>query len=190
MGKLEESLRESPVVEKEDYSYFVHPVTDGTPPIEPELLREITTRIVNKVDIEEVDKIVAPEAMGIHISTALSIFVDIPVVVVRKRSYGFDDEVGVHQVTGYSDNEMYINSVEEGDNVLLIDDVVSTGGTLKCICEALESIGTEIVDVVAVIQKGIDRNAEIPADVVSLVTVEVEDGEVKILSEKQSKPSP
>ncbi|MFB6283079.1 MAG: hypoxanthine/guanine phosphoribosyltransferase [Halobacteria archaeon] len=183
MRKLEESLRGSPVVEKEDYSYFVHPITDGTPPLEPGLLREISARIVNLVDVEDVDKIVAPEAMGIHISTALSIFIDVPVVVVRKRSYGFEDEVGVHQVTGYDDNEMYINGVNEDDSVLLIDDVVSTGGTLNCICDALESIGTEIVDAVAVIQKGTDRNIEVPVDFLSLVTVDVVDGDVVILDE-------
>jgi len=49
---------------------------------------------------------------------------------------------------------MYINDVEEGDRVLVLDDVLSTGGTMKAILDALtDEVGAEVVDVVAVIKK-------------------------------------
>ena len=130
MDRLRESLLEAPIIEKEGYHYFVHPISDGVPMLEPELMREIVIRIIRKADLEDVDKIIAPEAMGIHISTAVSLMTDIPLVVVRKRGYGLDGEVSISQVTGYSESEMYINDVTEGDRVLVLDDVLSTGGTL------------------------------------------------------------
>lgn len=180
--RLRQSLLEAPIVRKEKdgevYEYFVHPITDGVPPLEPAVLREIVVGVVRRADVENIDKIVAPEAMGIHIATAVSLAVDVPVTVVRKRSYGFDDEVSVSQVTGYSEGEMYLNSVEKGDRVLLIDDVLSTGGTLTAVHEALESVGAEVVDTVVVIEKG--EKPEMGFEVKSLVKADVEDGEVVV----------
>ena len=106
MDRLTESLLDAPIVEKDGYHYFVHPISDGVPMLEPELMREIVVRIVRKADLDGVDKIIAPEAMGIHIATAVSLATDIPLVVVRKREYGLDGEIPISQVTGYSENEM------------------------------------------------------------------------------------
>ena len=156
MDWLKRSLLDAPIIEKDGYHYFVHPISDGVPMLEPGLLREIVIKIINKVkreNLENIDKIVTPAAMGIHISTALSLVTDIPLVVVRKREYGLEGEVSLMQETGYSKNEMYINDIREGDRVLLLDDVISTGGTIIAIMEALEKIGAEVVDVIAVINK-------------------------------------
>ena len=153
MDRLQRSMREAPIIEKDGYHYFVHPISDGVPMLRPELLREIVIKIIRKAQLENVDKIVTPAAMGIHISTAVSLMTDIPLVVVRKRKYGLEGEVALQQVTGYSESEMYMNDVYEGDRVLLLDDVLSTGGTLKALCGALDEIGADIVDIVAVIKK-------------------------------------
>jgi adenine phosphoribosyltransferase len=182
MNQLEASLLDAPVIEKEGYQYFVHPISDGVPMLEPELLREIVIKIIRKADVEGVDKIVTPAAMGIHISTAVSLMTDIPLVVVRKRRYGLEGEVALSQVTGYSENEMYINDVDAGDRVLLLDDVLSTGGTLRGITGALEEIGAEVADVVAVIKKegGGNELDDSAYDVKTLINVDVVDREVVI----------
>lgn len=182
MDRLRHSLRETPIVEKEGYQYFVNPVSDGVPTVDPALLREIAVGILKQVDVADIDKIVTPEAMGIHISTAVSLVSDLPMVVVRKRSYGLPGELAIHQETGYSENEMYVNDVDEGDRVLLLDDVYSTGGTLSAVDVALEEIGAELVEAVAVIGKS-DEEPTLPSGmpVTTLVDVAVEDGAVKIL---------
>jgi adenine phosphoribosyltransferase len=120
--------------------------------------------------------------MGIHISTAVSLMTDIPLVVIRKREYGLDGEVSLTQVTGYSEGEMYINDVYEGDSVLVLDDVLSTGGTMKGILTALDDIGAEILDVVAVIKKaGENELDDTDYDVKTLINVDVVDGDVEIV---------
>ena len=186
MDRLAQSLLETPVVEKEGYHYFVHPVSDGVPPLEPGLLREIAVRILSKVDFDTVDKIIAPEAMGIHISTTLSLMTDVPMVVVRKRSYGLDGERSLSKATGYEKSEMYINNVEPGDRVVVLDDVLSTGGTLAALLTALEAVGATVVDTVAVIKKvgGENELDETEFDVKTLINVDVVDGEVVIVDER------
>ncbi|WP_138006723.1 hypoxanthine/guanine phosphoribosyltransferase [Halalkalirubrum salinum] len=182
MDLLRQSLLDAPIIEKGDYEYFVHPVSDGVPMLEPELLREIVIRIIRKAELENIDKIVTPAAMGIHISTAVSLMTDIPLVVIRKREYGLEGEVALSQETGYSESEMYINDVEPGDRVLVLDDVLSTGGTMKAILDALTDIGTDVVDVVAVIKKaGPNKLDDTDYRVKTLINVSVEDGEVVIV---------
>ncbi|MFB6073304.1 MAG: hypoxanthine/guanine phosphoribosyltransferase [Halobacterium sp.] len=184
MDRLKQSLLDAPIIEKDGYHYFVHPISDGVPMLEPELLREIVIRIIRKAELENVDKIVTPAAMGIHISTAVSLMTDIPLVVIRKREYGLPGEVALSQQTGYSENEMYINDVDEGDRVLVLDDVLSTGGTLRAITDALDHIGADVADVVAVIKKaGPNELEEGGIDVKTLINVDVEDGDVVIVDE-------
>ena len=106
MDQLKQSLLDAPIIEKDGYHYFVHPISDGVPMLRPELLREIVIKIIRKAELDDVDKIVTPAAMGIHISTAVSLMTDIPIVVIRKREYGLPGEVALSQQTGYSENEM------------------------------------------------------------------------------------
>ena len=185
MDKLKQSLLEAPIIEKEGYHYFVHPISDGVPMLRPELLREIVIRIIRKAELDDVDKIVTPAAMGIHLSTAVSLMTDIPLVVVRKRQYGLDGEVALSQVTGYSENEMYVNDVYDGDRVLVLDDVLSTGGTLAGLTGALEDIGADICDIICVIKKADGKNKLDDAgyDAKTLINVVVEDGEVVVTDE-------
>lgn len=182
MEKLEQSLHEAPIIEKEGYNYFVHPISDGVPTLEPGLLREIVIGIIRKAELKDVDKIVTPAAMGIHISTAVSLMTDIPLVVIRKRGYGLPGEVELSARTGYDENEMYINDVAAGDRVLLLDDVLSTGGTLAAISKGLDHIGADIVDIVVVIKKvGPNELDDQEHDVRTLINVDVRDGEVVIV---------
>ncbi|MGB9936418.1 MAG: hypoxanthine/guanine phosphoribosyltransferase [Methanobacterium sp.] len=182
LDMLKKTLEEAPIIKKGEYNYFIHPITDGIMLVEPQLLREVSDAITKIADLN-VDKIVCMEAMGIHIATALSLQTNIPFVVVRKRCYSLEEEVAVHQVTGYSECELYINGIEEGDRVLVVDDVVSTGGTMVAVLNALKSFGAEIVDIVAVVEKG-EGKARVKKDtgyeVKTLVKVEVNSGKVVI----------
>jgi adenine phosphoribosyltransferase len=179
---LIKSLLEAPIVKKGDYDYFVNPVTDGIPLVYPELLNEVAEAVSKFGDLN-VDKIVCVEAMGIHLATAISLQTGIPFVVVRKRFYGLEGELAVHQTTGYSQGELYINGLWKGDRIFLIDDVISTGGTMTAVIQALQRIGTEIVDVMAIIEKGDGKEKvenKTGVKVKSLVRANVSDGKVVI----------
>jgi len=179
---LIKSLLEAPIVKKGNYDYFVHPVTDGIPLVHPELLNEVAEAVSKFADLK-VDKIVCVEAMGIHLATAISLQTGIPFVVVRKRFYGLEGEIAVHQTTGYSQGELYINGLWKGDRIFLIDDVVSTGGTMTAVIQALQRIGTEIVDVMAIIEKGDGKEKvenKTGVNVKCLVRANVSNGKVVI----------
>lgn len=181
MGELlRRSALASPVVKRGDYDYFVHPLTDGVPEVEPALLKEVVDEILAIADTRA-DLLLTVEAMGIPLATALSERTGLPFAVVRKRSYGLPGEVAVHQATGYSSGELYLNGVRAGMRVLLVDDVVSTGGTLGAVIEAVRHVGARLVDAVVIFEKGEGRaNVERKHNVKvkTLLRVEVRGGRV------------
>jgi len=177
LNLLEKSLIESPIVKKGEYNYFVHPITDGVPCIEPALIREVACAMVQVMNLSDVDYIVTAEAMGIPIGIALSLMTDIPLSIVRKRQYGLDGEVSVSQTTGYSKNQLFINGIKTGDRIVIVDDVISTGGTIRALLSALHSIGAIVQDVCFAVSKG-DVQLDIPYHY--LIRIEVTD-QVKII---------
>lgn len=183
LEKLKESVEESPVVDMGDYHYFIHPLSDGLPLVEQELLCEVVDAVKEKADLD-CDYILTAQSMGFPLASALSMETGLPYKFIRKREYGLEGEVSIDQVTGYSESEMYLNFVEEGDRVFLIDDVLSTGGTLKGIITALKEIGVEIVDVVVVFEKvGVkeELEKELDVNIKSLLKVEMDGPEVNII---------
>lgn len=178
------SLKESPIIKKGEYNYFVNPITDGIPPMSAEILREIVDVIIAQIgtgDINKIDKIVCVEAMGIHLATALSLATNIPFVVIRKREYGLDGEKPIFQQTGYSKGELYINYINSGDNIMLIDDVVSTGGTMIATLNALSDIGANIIKTIAIVEKGEGKKIvedETGFSVLTLAKLDIIDGKI------------
>lgn len=158
LEKLKKSLEEAPVIQKEcdgqTYNYFIHPISDGIPQTDPAVLEEIADYIISDGKTGGTDKIVTVEAMGIPIATALSLKTGIPVSIIRKREYGLNGEVELSQSTGYSKGSLFINGLEKGDRILIVDDVISTGGTLLPLLETLNTMETDIAGVYCVIGRG------------------------------------
>lgn len=181
MDRLYQSLYDAPIVDKDGYEYLVHPITNGVPTLEPALLREVAVEIVRRINVD-VDKIVAPEAMGIHLATAVSLQTDIPLTVIRKRAYGLPNERQLTKETGYSSSEMYINDITADDRIVIIDDIVSTGGTLAAICRTLDEIGCDIDNIIAVLRKVDGESAldDVDHEVTTLVDITVNNGSVTI----------
>ena len=182
LEEVKKSLESSPIVKKGEYNYFVNPISDGVPAMEPKMMRELIMAVYKYADLD-IDKIVAVEAMGIHLATALSLATDIPFVVIRKREYGLEGETQVYQKTGYGSSNLYINDLHPGERILLIDDVVSTGGTLIALIKTLQDLDLEIKTVVAVLEKGKGKEiveAETGVELLTIIKLDVIDGKVVI----------
>ncbi|OPY50109.1 MAG: Hypoxanthine/guanine phosphoribosyltransferase [Methanosaeta sp. PtaU1.Bin060] len=185
LERLKKSLLDAPVFRRGEYNYFIHPITDGVPEIRPELIREVVGHIIRIANLD-VDKIVTVEAMGIPIGVALSIITDIPLVIIRKRKYGLPGEIEVAQVTGYSKSQLFLNGIEKGDRVIVVDDVISTGGTLLATLESLKVAGASVQDVVAVIRRG-DGVTRLRSKGYQIKTmVEVDVGEKRVMRVTES----
>ncbi len=181
---LRNSLDGVPTIKRGDYNYFQHPLADGAPAIPPELLREIGAATV-KIANMDVDVILTMEAMGIHIATVLSDMTNIPMNIIRKTERYLPNELTLDQETGYSKGTMYLNSIKSGDRVLVLDIVISTGGTLIAVLNGLKRLGAIVEDVVCVIERD-DGVAKVKSatgfDVKTIVKIDVGEN-IKIIED-------
>jgi|TARA_B100000902_G_scaffold9082_2_gene11354 adenine phosphoribosyltransferase len=182
---LQDSLRGAPIIWKGDYPYFIHPISDGIPRMDPDVLRATRDLIVSSVDWSKVDLIVTVEAMGLPLLAAVGDATGKPTVVIRKRSYGMEGETRVDVATGYSESTVFINDIKPGERIVIVDDVISTGGTLEPLLQKFEDMGVIFQDVVIAIEKGEGRkrlNREKPHwPIRSLVGIDIIDGKVEIV---------
>ena len=181
---LKDSVVKAPVVWKEGYPYFVHPLSDGVPRQSAELLTAARDLISEGVDWESVDIILGIEAMGIPLAAALCLSSGKPLVIGRKRQYGLPGEVSIDQSTGYSKGEIFLNDIDQGARVLIVDDVVSTGGTLHPVLKAVEESGAIVQDCWIVFEKGegmnnIRTSGDWPLN--SLVRIEMQGDKIVVL---------
>ena len=187
INRLRESLKNAPVIWKGDYPYFIHPITDGVPRLDPMVLQAVTDLCQKAIDWNGVDLILGIEAMGLPLTAPLSVQTGIPLIIARKRSYGLEGEVTIGQETGYSKGEMFLNDMKPGENVVIVDDVLSTGGTLKAVIEGVRRTGAVVSHIIAVVEKGpglkILQEQYPEINIESLVRLEMDGGEVVLLDE-------
>jgi adenine phosphoribosyltransferase len=183
LSEFKSSLTGSIVIKRGDYDYFVHPITDGIPWLTPQILDSVCRTMVSVAN-KGFDRILVIEAMGIPLGTALSLQTGKPLTVIRKRPYGLPGERPLDQSTGYSKGTLFINGITRGDRVLLVDDVLSTGGTLRSVLVGLRDIGAVVVDVVVAVEKSdirheLEKEFGIPIKV--LVKIDIVCGNVVVM---------
>ena len=140
--------------------------------------------LLHRIDWENIDLILSIEAMGLPLASVLSVATGIPTVVARKRSYGLDLETVVDQSTGYSNGSIWINDVNPEEKILVVDDVISTGGTMEAVLSSLESRGAILSEVWTIFEKGDGMKKLIKKHnwpIKSLVRIEMNGAEVNIL---------
>ena len=181
LERLRASLAGCPVVKFGDYDYFVHPITDGIPLGDPKVLDEVTDGLVELGEWNRCDKIVTAESMGFPLAAVLSLKTGKPYVFIRKRQYKLPGEISIRQTTGYGSTDLFVNNVHGGDRVVFVDDVISTGGTLRAVVKTLRHLGAEVVDVLIVFEKTSEKAAMEKAlgiRIKTLLPVEVRDGKL------------
>lgn len=154
MQILKQSLSDAPIIWKRDYPYFIHPITDGVPRLEPNVLQAIVDLTEPLVDWDNIDIILGIEAMGLPLTAPLAMRTGVPMVIARKRNYGLEGEVQINQQTGYSKGSIYLNDIKAGERIAIIDDVLSTGGTMRSVIEGVKQTKASVENIVIVVEKG------------------------------------
>jgi adenine phosphoribosyltransferase len=121
--------------------------------------------------------------MGIHIASVLSQMTGIPFNIVRKKSQQIKDEIILRQVTGYSTSDLYM-TIPKNKKVLIVDSVISTGGTLIAVINGLKKLNTYIVDIICVIERddGVKKVKEKTGyEVKTLQKISIKNGKVVLI---------
>ncbi len=120
------------------------------------LFRSITHYFAERVVDREITKIVGIESRGFIFGAALAHELGIGLTLIRKPNKLPFEKIGVDYELEYGTDrvEMHADGVGNGERVLLIDDLLATGGTAAAACDLLNQAGAEIVEVAFLIELG------------------------------------
>ena len=114
---------------------------------------ETINRIVEKAKKMEIDKIAAIESRGFVFASAVSYIMNKPFILLRKKNklpadvYSTDFELEY----GTATIEVHKDSINRGEKVLIIDDLIATGGTAEAAAKLIEISGGKVTAFIFVI---------------------------------------
>ena len=96
---------------------------------------------------KNINKVIGVESRGFFFGILLAHKLNAGFVPVRKpKKLPFETISASYELEYGTDTlEMHIDAIQKGDKVLIHDDVLATGGTAKAVCELVEQLGGEIV---------------------------------------------
>lgn len=150
--KLEKFIRDIPDFPKQGIIF-----KDITPLIgDPQAFKTVINLLAKKYKNKKIDKILCVESRGFIFASALGYKLGIGIVPVRKPGklpYKTTKETYALEY-GTDTLEMHVDAFKKGARVLIIDDLLATGGTVKACTNLVKKQGGKVIGIGLVIELG------------------------------------
>lgn len=120
---------------------------------DPVGFRVTINELVNRYTGMKIDKVAGIEARGFIIAAALAFQLGVGFVPIRKKGKLPAETIGQEYDLEYGTDriEMHVDAISKGENVLLVDDLIATGGTAGAAVKLIEMMGGKVVECAFVI---------------------------------------
>ncbi|HEU0074854.1 MAG TPA: phosphoribosyltransferase family protein [Dehalococcoidia bacterium] len=184
MNGLRTVYQHAGVVFSGRFETTVNELTDQLPALRPEIMAEAADEILRIGDFD-CDKLLVEEEKGAALGGVVALKAGLPLAMARRYNYDIPS-FKVPLESEYIEGHLYVNGIQPGDRVIVIDDTISTGGTLIALLRAVRELGAVIHDVVALVEKvdnhGVERVLkETGITVKTLLKIQIVDGRVVVL---------
>ena len=121
---------------------------------DPAAFRQCIDQLVERYGPRGVDKVVGVESRGFIFGAALAYHLNVGFIPVRKPGKLPAETIKEEYELEYGTDalEIHKDAVAEGEKVLVIDDLLATGGTLEATCRLIERLGGKVEEVCTVIE--------------------------------------
>lgn len=122
--------------------------------LEPQAVQFIVDSWAQRYADQEIDKIVGAESRGFIFGAPLAYAMGLPFVLARKAGkLPAEVEREEYQLEYGTDViEIHKDAIRAGDRLLLVDDLLATGGTMGAVARLVEKMGGEVVEAAFVIE--------------------------------------
>ncbi len=121
---------------------------------EPRALRLVTCQLAERLAGRRIDQVVGIEARGFIFAPLVAQRLGVGFVPVRKKGKLPAETVSVTYDLEYGEDtlEMHTDAVAAGDRVVLIDDLLATGGSARAAARLIESVGGVVQAIAFVVE--------------------------------------
>jgi len=120
----------------------------------PEAFAYVIDDIASKYNTNAIDKIVGLDARGFIFGASVAYKMGVPFVMVRKPGKLPDQCISVDYQLEYGQNtfEMHENSIQANDKVLIVDDLLATGGSVKAVTQLIRELKADVIALECIIE--------------------------------------
>jgi len=117
----------------------------------PEAYSYVIDKMVNLYKDKNLKAVAAIESRGFLFASPFAIRMGLPLILIRKKGKLPGEVISRSFALEYGEDtiEVHPGDVPKGGKVLVIDDLIATGGTLRAACELIEDAGAQVEDVFA-----------------------------------------
>ncbi len=121
---------------------------------DPKAFKEICQIFYNRYVNEKVDKIVGIDARGFLFGSVLAVELGIGFVPIRKKGKLPYKTISESYTLEYGEEtiEIHEDAIDRGDRIVIIDDLMATGGTIAASVALVEKLGGDILECAFVIE--------------------------------------
>ena len=115
---------------------------------DPEGLRDSINKLVDRYKDLNIDKIVAIESRGFIIGAPLAYLLNVGLVLIRKPGKLPAETIDQDYKLEYGTDriEVHVDAIEKGEKVLIVDDLIATGGTAEATVRLVQKMKGDIVE--------------------------------------------
>ncbi|MBV6497264.1 MAG: adenine phosphoribosyltransferase [Acidobacteria bacterium ACB1] len=150
MDNLKKLIREVPDFPKPGINFY--DIT--TLLLDPEGLRSSVNALAELANGQKVDTVIGVESRGFIFGAPVAYKLDAGFIPVRKPKKLPAEKVSISYDLEYGTDtlEMHKDAVGEGHNVLIVDDLLATGGTARAVVDLVESVGGNVAGLLFVVE--------------------------------------
>ena len=117
------------------------------------VFRQVIDLFVERYRDNKIDAVIGIDARGFIIGSPIAYLLDVGFIPIRKKGKlpGATISEAYELEYGQAEVEVQTTWLKEGHNVVLVDDLIATGGTMLAASRLIRRIGAEIVEVAAMI---------------------------------------
>ena len=121
---------------------------------DPEAFRYTCDLLYDRYKDMKIDKVVSIDARGFIFGAVLAYKLDVGLVLVRKKGKLPPETIQEEYTLEYGTNVVEISKhgIQKGDQVLIVDDLIATGGTVSAAAKLVEALGGDIIECAFVIE--------------------------------------
>lgn len=121
---------------------------------DPDAFRESCDILVDRYKDMNIDKIVGIDARGFVFGAVVAYQLGVGFIPVRKKGKLPWDTIEQSYSLEYGEGtlEMHQDAVEKDEKVVIIDDLIATGGTIGATVKLVEQLGAEIVELAFIVE--------------------------------------
>ena len=121
--------------------------------VNPDALKFVIEQMVEKYKDQKIDAVAGVESRGFIFAAPFAEKLGIPLILIRKKGKlpGDTYECSYALEYGTATIEVHKSDIKKGQNILVVDDVIATGGTLAAAKNLIEQGGAKVIDFFGVI---------------------------------------